>query len=126
MRTQISQYHGFLVILLVLGVAFSSAVAADEAEAVYSYDVVCYKDAKSSNKGKLTFTQEAVLFECESLDATQKWVYKELKGAELVNSRLLKLMPTKGKTLSFSPFGGQSFDSELAEFIKSKLGQMPS
>jgi hypothetical protein len=122
MRTGISKYHEFLLILLVLEVAFSGAVAADEAAAVYSYDVVCYRDAKSTNKGKLTFTEEGVIFECASLDAVQKWAYSELKGATMVNSRLLKLMPTEGKTHSFSPFGGQAFAPELAEFIKTKLG----
>jgi hypothetical protein len=122
MRTRILNYHELLLVLFVLGVAFSGVVAADEAEAVYSYDVVCYKDANSSNKGTLTFTEEGVIFECASLDTVQKWAYGDLKGAKMVNSRLLKLMPTEGKTHSFSPFGGQSFDPELAEFIGSKLG----
>ena len=122
MRTGISTYHGFLSLLLVLGVAVSGAVAADEAEAVYSYDVVCFKDTRSSDKGKLKFTEEGITFECASLDTVQKWAYSDLQDAQLVNSRLLKLMPTKGKTLSFSPYGGQSFAPELAEFINSKVG----
>lgn len=121
MRIGISSYRESFLVFVVLGVVLCGSIAADEPDAVYSYDVVCYKDAKGKEQGKLTFTEEGVVFECTAMDSLQRWAYGDLKAAEMPHDRLLRLMPAKGKTLNFSPFGGQSFDPELAQFIKGKL-----
>jgi len=73
------------------------------------------------DQGKLMFNGDDVVFESSSGKEHEEWGYSHLKKIDVAKPRLLKITLLSGEHLEFTPFGNETFDSGLVQFLRDNV-----
>ena len=115
------RYLGLSILLGSLSMA-GTLLASDTQSGEYTAKVLLLDGAYGKwDQGRLVFKADEVVFESSSGKEQEDWSYNNLKKIDVAKPRLLKITLLSGQRFEFTPFGSETFDSSLVQFLNNRV-----
>ena len=120
-RINLIGYMGLSILLGALS-TFSTLMASGNQTEGYTAKVLRLEGAVGKwDEGRIMFKGNEVVFESTSGKEYEEWGYDHLKKIDIAKPRLLKLTLLSGEHVEFTPFGSETFDSTLVQFLHNNV-----
>jgi hypothetical protein len=120
-RLRIGDFMGLAILLGALS-TFSTLMASGNQTKEYTAKVLRLEGAVGTwDQGKLTFSGDEVVFESSSGKEHEEWSYSHLRKIDVAKPRLLEITFLSGERVEFTPFGSETFDLGLVQFLRNNV-----